>query len=791
MKRTMLVNLICSLTAVLVIILGVLFVIVFNDTPMFSNEKLIISSESSTAVYNGKPLTNGKWHISSGELKNGHKLVVEVSGVQTDVGISENTIFAKVLDSNGADVSDKYNLECLPGTLNVRSRDINIVANSAMKKYDGTPLTDSGYSLQSDVELISGHNLAVTVEGSITEIGEADNNITAVAITNAYGVDVTRNYSVRTYKGMLIVHDGINIPGGGSGGGSGDGSGGDSGGGTSGGLNMSGSLSGDNSGDELIFTVFSDYTAKVYLKVQSFGDYNKSEAGFEGAPVYNTMINTNRSAYYLVPYALDNSGLTLRSMTITPKVGLFALPYYSSDDQFIQSSDTDIIGDASDAYNVKHYGWSNISGAILPSRYSAYEKAYGEFVRQNYLAVDDQTAEYMNSIIEKNGFSLSDKEVINKVAKYIRSAADYNLDYDKQLDSDENPVIAFLSTYKEGVCRHYAAAATMLYRTLGIPARYTVGFVASAKSGEEVNVLSKNAHAWVEVYVDGLGWVYVEVTGSSRSSDSVIKLELSPVDVRELYSEGTVLKAKNEVKGFTIASAGYRYVATVDGSIDGLGIALSNISELEIYDSNGDLVYKKTTGLGENKFKIEYRTGVVQQYLSKLTFTSTSKSKTYDGIPLTTLLSDCSMTDGDIHAQLGYSYVITPTGKADTVGTVSSSFKVTVYKNGVDCTSHFAITTISGNLTLNAKNITVSAKSGEKEFDGTPLVMNNIVFDPSMLAEGDEIIEFVVVGSQTNIGKSANVLRSIKIVNKDGKDVTENYKITIEDGLLVVKIPTK
>lgn len=48
---------------------------------------------------------------------------------------------------------------------------------------------------------------------------------------------------------------------------------------------------------------------------------------------------------------------------------------------------------------------------------------------------------------------------------------------------------------------------------LGIPARYTIGICRNASAGEWVEVTTENAHAWVEVYVDGIGWMNVEVTG--------------------------------------------------------------------------------------------------------------------------------------------------------------------------------------------------------------------------------------------------------------------------------------
>mgnify|MGYP001085663855 CR=1 FL=1 len=65
----------------------------------------------------------------------------------------------------------------------------------------------------------------------------------------------------------------------------------------------------------------------------------------------------------------------------------------------------------------------------------------------------------------------------------------------------------------------YAAAATMLLRACGMPARYVVGYAAPAslfkgqEDGSYQAVLEDdNAHAWAEVYREGIGWTVVEAT---------------------------------------------------------------------------------------------------------------------------------------------------------------------------------------------------------------------------------------------------------------------------------------
>ena len=76
-----------------------------------------------------------------------------------------------------------------------------------------------------------------------------------------------------------------------------------------------------------------------------------------------------------------------------------------------------------------------------------------------------------------------------------------------------------LDGQKEGNAVAFATAAVMAYRAAGYPARYTEGYhlsdmdaQAASDAGEnEVILTTKNAHAWAEVYIAGLGWMPVEV----------------------------------------------------------------------------------------------------------------------------------------------------------------------------------------------------------------------------------------------------------------------------------------
>jgi transglutaminase-like putative cysteine protease len=72
----------------------------------------------------------------------------------------------------------------------------------------------------------------------------------------------------------------------------------------------------------------------------------------------------------------------------------------------------------------------------------------------------------------------------------------------------------FLIRSKSGFCQQYASAFALLARSLGYPARVSVGFLPGEQSAAEntFTVRGTDAHAWPEVYLDGFGWIAFEPT---------------------------------------------------------------------------------------------------------------------------------------------------------------------------------------------------------------------------------------------------------------------------------------
>lgn len=93
------------------------------------------------------------------------------------------------------------------------------------------------------------------------------------------------------------------------------------------------------------------------------------------------------------------------------------------------------------------------------------------------------------------------------------------------MEAGEDFVNHFL-TEGRGYCVHFATAGTLLLRLQGIPARYVSGYAVQLDQRGRGSVQDSDAHAWVEVYIDGCGWYPVEMTpGYSGGGDGAILSE--------------------------------------------------------------------------------------------------------------------------------------------------------------------------------------------------------------------------------------------------------------------------
>lgn len=172
------------------------------------------------------------------------------------------------------------------------------------------------------------------------------------------------------------------------------------------------------------------------------------------------------------------------------------------------------------------------------AEYKKCENSYNAWVYEQYLQIPDSLKQMLEKVLaaksdEQTGENvtphLSYEEANTRITGYLNE----NITYTEEIDpentdaSGENQktdaktgdfVTDFLMTDKKGYSVHYASAAVLMYRCLGIPARYVEGYLITPEMAENaqddgtIYVTGKEAHAWVEIYQDGIGWIPMEVT---------------------------------------------------------------------------------------------------------------------------------------------------------------------------------------------------------------------------------------------------------------------------------------
>ena len=760
-----------------------------------------IKPQDELKVYDGTPLEPRTWIYSHGadadeqyELVGNHKLtVLRYEGSQTEVGTSASTI---AVNPNGT-----------PGKPGYYRVDIR----------DGSRNVTSNY-------LVQVRNGSLTVVEKIEEPPQIDPPI-----------DPPDNPPVD--PDLPKPPDSPDNPGGSGGSDNPGGSGGS--GNPTGGILRDDDCSdirdnrtptdpesdqdGTGAGEPYVFgEVMTEAGGVIYLRRRSFGDY---EGGiWNPGPAYNTLLPGGYNYNYLTSAALSAYGLSTLAAEFK-NMQASVLPYYLGlgDDGYARP-DNDVSNvKLPKSYAVQYYrpvsqmNLTQLAGRL--GEFEPYEKIYAQEVYRNYLAIDAETKNAMLDIVAEQGFDLGDPNLIAKISDYIRNAAVYNKDYDREMDQASNIVIAFLKEYKEGVCRHYATAAVLMYRALGIPARYVEGFMVDTRAGEYVPITGETAHAWAEVYIDGLGWIMVDATGSESTdpddpnedgtdggfngSEQGGMIRVEPNYVGKIWDGEALLPDPTDVKGNALLAellaAGYTFKAVMTGSQTDVGQSESAIESFRLFNPDGyDVTDFYTIKMGTGLIKVfPSDRSLAQVYLHEL-------QKTYDGKPLLFTEGDYEIVKLGDGAKLTLTFKdgLTEVGErslSNLNADIDSYISYRVTKDGKDVTAQYLVEFVESKecgityrpLRVERRAVELTAGSAVKYDDGKELYCNDYYISLGSLADGDRIEVFIqsvleplYTGEQGRY--TDNVIDSWVILNAEGRDVTEQYSVSTHTGTLEI-----
>lgn len=273
---------------------------------------------------------------------------------------------------------------------------------------------------------------------------------------------------------------------------------------------------------------------RIYLKTFVGGRYNPYENTWTSVEdIRNYEENTPEANAYRNYYEQNgdkSSRGVMRQLAVDTNGVRFAAPYYMSDVEF----------DDSRYANITYYPY--IEGNAV---YVNEDEYAGEPLLATDLEIPSENIDTINSFIDELGMIGDDNHNIEMVKDYFTENIPYTIKPGKT-PKKEDFVNYFLEDNRKGYCAHFASAAVLAFRAMGIPARYVEGYAVDynqitmngelvegesysdyydgySELGEtalvEVKVTDADAHAWVEVYERGKGWRVVEVTPASDEEE--------------------------------------------------------------------------------------------------------------------------------------------------------------------------------------------------------------------------------------------------------------------------------
>lgn len=111
------------------------------------------------------------------------------------------------------------------------------------------------------------------------------------------------------------------------------------------------------------------------------------------------------------------------------------------------------------------------------------------------------------------------------------------------------PLLDFVLNHRRGYCQHFAGAMALMLRFLGVPARVAAGFTSGTYDSDSGTwtVTDHNAHAWVEVFFPGYGWLPFDPTPGRGTLDAPYSYASTP---------GTSLSEKGADLALALGAAG-------------------------------------------------------------------------------------------------------------------------------------------------------------------------------------------------------------------------------------------
>ncbi len=272
----------------------------------------------------------------------------------------------------------------------------------------------------------------------------------------------------------------------------------------------------------------------IYLKGFVGGDYNKGEwDAADDTSILNDIQNKYQNNWGILGITNTYSSLffsmNLNTIDDTiPYPASMSVRYISSEGKnyyvpYYSRVDTIYVYGG---YRFQYYekgdmriNWNNVPRMYEPKRDQCLNlrAAYSAEAKEIYTRVPENRLPRLRALCEGKDF-----ESLAEITDFIKNTLDERTEYTQTpgwSTPGGDPVEEFLFDRGRGYCVHYASAAALMYRMFGVPARYVTGYMIEPSDFERQKygtynaaLKDKNAHAWVEIFLQDYGWTPVDMT---------------------------------------------------------------------------------------------------------------------------------------------------------------------------------------------------------------------------------------------------------------------------------------
>ncbi len=690
-------------------------------------------------VYDGTPLTASYTRV--GDVKSGDTLIVPADTVQasrTEAGESDATLESDQIrvTRDGTDVTDEYAFVVVPAKLRVIQRSVTFTVGDASAPYSGEALVPSTYTISSGT-LADGHSATPSYAGRQTLPGESTGSATFV-IRDGSGSDVSANYNISVINGRINV---------------------------------------TTRTEKQALTVTLRDAEKEY-------DGTDAVAGVEYSVTGGALLGSDQLVLRSAEGSISGVGEGRVSASFAVKNG-----------------ETDL----SENYAI------DVVGAKLTIR-----------PRVITLTADSGSKDFDGTALTRPSFTVSSGSLVSghEISATVtgsqtqagRSANVIDPRSVRIKDAGGRDVTALYSiTLRDGTltvnASSAAAAITIkmkdaekVYDGTALTSRdYEISsgtlaagdaLVIGTVTGEQTAVGESSVTATFTVKrgdADATGFYAITVTPGK------LTVKQRPITVQadsasKIYDGRPLTRDKYSVSSGELVN-GHKLTATVSGSQTEVGSSANMIAKnsVKITDSaNNDVTanYAVTTAAGTLT--------VNRDPVTPITLSVGDATKVYDGKPYRFLSSDLRVIAGG-PLPAGYKMEATFNPEAPTdAGKYDVTIKSITIRNaaGADVTGNFNITRAKGTLTITQRPLVIETKAANKVYDGSALTERST---PNITGRMEEHqVTLRITGSQTKVGSSDNTVSDVKITDKaSGADVTKNYAISYQYGLLTVSAADK